>query len=399
MKKILLSLFLAATTLISGQEPVYYLMKGKALIQAGKPDEAISVLTAALDVLHESIIYLERAEAYMAKGDYSSAINDFNNANKIEPSSGDYGLARIYGLKGDPSTAVYHLESCMRSAYKRSEKEILLDPSFSLIENRPQWRQFWQKEWFSTLEKGIVEIEYAVSTGNEEEARHLMADLSGIYTDDNEIKYANALISFSEKKYTESLNSLSSLLAEEPGNEKYIRLYARAQEASGNYSGASLSYTRLMNLNIPDPELLMLRAECYRRTGETEKALDDLTTFLEFYPGSKKALSFAGKVAAASGDNLKALSFFSENVRLHPNDAECYVDRANSYFISKSWDWAIKDYSMSLDLRPDNSEVWLNKGIALFNLGKNDDACHDFRKAFSLGNRKATEYISRNCIK
>jgi lipoprotein NlpI len=50
----------------------------------------------------------------------------------------------------------------------------------------------------------------------------------------------------------------------------------------------------------------------------------------------------------------------------------------NSYFISRSWDLAINDYSMSLDLKPANSDVWLNKGIALLNSGKVDDACHDF---------------------
>ncbi len=66
---------------------------------------------------------------------------------------------------------------------------------------------------------------------------------------------------------------------------------------------------------------------------------------------------------------------------------------------SKSWDWAAKDYSMALDLKPDISDAWLNKGIALLNSGRTDDACHDFRKSFNLGNKKATEYISRYCIK
>ena len=109
---------------------------------------------------------------------------------------------------------------------------------------------------------------------------------------------------------------------------------------------------------------MILRAECYRKTGETDKALNDIARYLDLYPGNKKALSFAGKVESASGDNLKALEYFSENLKLHPNDPECYIDRANSYFVSKSWDWAIKDYSMSLDLEPGNSDAWLNKGIS-----------------------------------
>jgi tetratricopeptide (TPR) repeat protein len=400
MKKILLLIpFFVCGGIITGQKPVDYLMKSKALIEAGKPDDAISLLSGALVNLQESTIYLGRAEAYMAKGDYSQAINDFNTSNKISPASGEYGLARIYGLKGDAATAIYHLESCLKSSFKRSEKEIMLDPSFSMIENRPEWRQFWKTDWYGALEKGIAEIEYDISTVNIGEAKRVLSELRGNYPGDKSNVYAGALINLAENKYGESIKALSGLLAEEPQNENYLRLLAKAQEASANQAGASSTYTKLLDINVPDPEILMLRAECYRKTGETTKAREDVSKYLDLYPGNKKALSFAGKVESASGDNIKALAYFSENLKLHPNDAECYIDRANSYFVSKSWGWAVKDYSMSLDLQPGNSDVWLNKGIALLNSGKTDDACHDFRKSFSLGNKKATEYISRNCIK
>jgi tetratricopeptide (TPR) repeat protein len=400
MKKIVLFIsFFVCTAIINGQKPVDYLMKGKALVEAGKIDDAVSLLTIALESLQESTIYIGRAEAFMAKGDYSDAISDFNSANKISSFSGEYGLARIYGLKGDAATAVYHLESSMKSSYKKSEKEILLDPSFSLIENRPEWRQFWKTEWYGALEKGMAEIEYNISTGKTGEARNILSDLKGNYPGNSINDYAGALINFAETRYAESVKDLTGLLAKEPQNENYLRLLAKAQEASGNQAGASSTYTRLMDLNVPDPELLILRAECYRKTGETDKALEDVSRYLDLYPGNKKALSFAGKVESASGNNIKALAYFSENLKLHPNDAECYIDRANSYFVSKSWGWAMQDYSMSLDLKPGNSDAWLNKGISLLNSGKTDDACHDFRKSFSLGNKKATEFVSRYCIK
>ena len=81
MKKILIFVLLIFTAVLSGQKPVYYLMKGKALVETGNPDEAISVLTSALTLVPETKLYLERAEAYLAKGDYSGAISDFNSAN------------------------------------------------------------------------------------------------------------------------------------------------------------------------------------------------------------------------------------------------------------------------------------------------------------------------------
>jgi Flp pilus assembly protein TadD len=54
---------------------------------------------------------------------------------------------------------------------------------------------------------------------------------------------------------------------------------------------------------------------------------------------------------------------------------------------------------MSLDLDPDNAVVNLNLGIALINSGRTDDACHYLRKARSLGEKSATDYLARHCIK
>ena len=400
MKKIyILFAILLCTGIVTGQKPVDFLLKGKALMESGKPGEAISILTEALKSFDESTVYLQRADAYIMEGDYSKAISDLNSANNLTPSSGEYGLARIYGLKGDAATSIYHLEANLKSSFRKSEKEVLLDPSFSTIENRPEWRQFWKTEWYGKEETGISEIDYYISTGNTGEAKAVLSELSRDYPTDNGTIYGSALISLAEGKFAETVKSVTTLLAEEPQNEKYLRLLARAQEAGGNQAGASSTYTHLINLGIPDAELLLKRAEAYKKTGETGKALEDVQKYIDLYPDSKKALSFAGRIESASGDNIRALEYFSDNIKLHPNDAECYVDRANSYFMSKTWNWAIKDYSMSLDLQPENSEVWLNKGIALLNSGDISDACHDFRKAFNLGNKKATELISRNCIK
>ncbi len=400
MKRFIISILVfIGAGVIYGQKPAEILMKGKALVAQNKPDEAITVLSDALGRNQLSSLYLLRADAFIMKGDYSSAINDLNSANRIDPSSGEYVLSRIYGLKGDAATAVYHLESSMKSAYKKSEKEILLDPSFSKIENRPEWRQFWKNDWYNNLEKGISEIEYDVATGKTGDAKNTLSELSGSYPGNDEIAYARARIWLAENRNAEAVKELTLLAAGEPGNEKYLRLLAKAQEASGNQAGASGTYTRLIELGVPDPELLISRAECFRKTGETDKALADINKYLEFYPDDTRAMSFAGRLEYAAGDNLKALEYFSANLKLHPNDPECYIDRANSYLAAKSWNWAIKDYSMALDLRPDLPDAWLNMGIALVNSGKADDACYNFRKAFNLGNKKATEYISRYCIK
>lgn len=400
MKKIinLFWIFIFIST-VDGQQAVDYILKSRALTESGKPDLAINLLNSAIAAISESRLYTERADAKALKGDYSGAISDYNEANKLTPFSGEYGLSRIYSLKGDAATSLYHLEMNLKSSFKKNEKEVMLDPAFGVIENRSEWRQFWKKEWYTVTEKSFSEIEYYITAGKTDDAMSVLSELKRSYQSNDDIIFAEALISLSSEKYAEVIKAVTGLLASDPDNEKYLRILAKAQTGLSNPAGASVTYTQLISSGVADAELYVLRADCYRKTGETQKSLADIQKYLEIYPQNKSAISLAGKVEALSGDNLKAIEYYSENLKLHPNDAECYIDRANSYFVAKSWDWAINDYSMSLDLKPGNSEIWLNKGIALLNSGKKEDACHDFRKSLSLGNKKAAEYISRECIK
>jgi len=384
---------------IFAQQPVDYLMRAKAFIESGKTTEAIALLSEGLLKNQDYRFYTERAEAFMAGGDYKSATADYQSGNALVLSSGEYGLARIYAMKGDAVNSLKHLEKNIDSPFKKKEKEIMLDAAFSLIENSPDWRQFWKKDRYSIVEKKISEIEYYVSIGKTEDAGAVLNELAADYPEDSNTQYAKAMVDISQGKSNESITILTKLLETDKKNETYLRLLAKAQTSSGNPSGASQSYSDLIDIGIADAGLFILRAECYNKTGETDKAIKDVTKFIELYPESKTALSFAGRIEAQSGDNLKALDYFSRNLKLHPNDPECYIDRGNSYFVSKTWDNAIRDYSMALDIQPSNSDSWLNKGLSLLNTGKTEDACHDFRTALNLGNKKATSYISRYCIK
>jgi len=400
MKKILLLVSSLLFTLVSSGQTAYdLLLKAKALNEGGKHTEAIKLLSGAVNNLNDYRLFLELAESKILTGDYEGAIQDLSNSNRIMPFSGEYGLARIFAIRKDASVSVTHLVNVMNSDFKRSEKQIMLDPAFSQIENRSEWRQFWKKEWYTDIERGISEMEYYLSAGKEYEALAIQADLEKVYPGKNELVFSSALIDYSSGRPQEAIKKLNKLIAQDPGNGKYLELLAETQTALSNYAGASATLTRLISLEIPVAGFYLQRAECYRRTGELKKSMDDIEKYLQISPEDKTGLSMAGRVKAASGDNLKALEYFSENIRLHPGDAECYKERADAYFISKSWNWSINDYSMSLDLNPGNADVWLNKGIALVNTGKTDDGCHDFREALTMGNKRAVNYLSRYCIK
>ena len=386
------------TSAVSGQNSMEVLLKAKALAASEHYTDALGLIDKAIAIEHDYRLNIQKADICLENKDFSGAIRDFNEANKLEEHSGDFGLSKVYALKGDAATSLYHLGLHMNSKYKLSEKEIMLEPAFGRIENRTEWRQFWKKDWFTTAERSRSEIEFLTSANKIEDSKVIFAELKKNYPDSEETIYSETLINLASGKYNDAALTARKLTTEYPENLKYVRLLARAQVGQLNYAGASDTYSKLLENGDADARLLISRAECYRKTGENDKAIRDLEKFLELYPEDKSALSLAGKVESESGDNLKALEYFSKNLKLHPNDAECYVDRANSYFVSKSWKWAADDYSMSLDLKPDNADVWLNKGITLINTGKTDDACHDFKRSYKLGNQKASSYIAKYCL-
>ncbi len=398
-KTILVLIMMHISGFAYSQQIIDYLLQAKAFSRAGNPEASVQILTEGIGRQRDYRLFLERAEANIVSGKYSEAIADYNTANSLVPLSGEYGLAKVYALRGDAATSVYHLELSMKSDYKKSEKEIMMDPVFEKIENRSEWRQFWRKNWYSLAEERLSEIEYYSSANRIEEASASLNELMKVYPDAEITKYAEALVHMSAGRFTSAVRILSGLLATDQANEKYLRTLGRAQDALGNQAGASVTYSKLISLGVADPDLFLKRAESFSKTGENDKAIADLEKYLSLFPGEKNALRLAGRMSVAAGDNLQALAYFTENLKNNPNDPQCYIDRANSYLSARSWDWAVLDYAMALDLEPGNSDTWLNKGIALLNTGKTDDACHDFRKSFRLGNKRAAEYISRHCIK
>jgi tetratricopeptide (TPR) repeat protein len=402
MKRVLVLIgLLAVVGYVPAQQPVNWLLKARAYLDYGKNNEAIATLSEGLakNSSNDYRFYVERAEGYLANGDFTNAMKDCQAANSLAPFSGEYGLSKIFARKGDVQNALNHLEANIGSPFRKSEKEIFLDPSFSSVENTSEWRQFWKKERYGVPEEKISEIEYSINRGKIDDALVTLNELAADYNGSTEFFYAKAMIDISLGKSSESISMMIRLLDSDKKNEKYLRLLAKAQMASMNPSGASQTYSYLIDMGIIDASLYIQRSECYNKTGENDKAIRDISVFLDLYPDNKIALRLAGKTESVSGDNLKALDYFTRNLNLHPGDPDCYIDRANSYFVSGTWNNAINDYSMALDIRPSDQEAWLNKGIALLKEGKAEDACHDFNVALSLGNKKATSYISRYCIK
>jgi tetratricopeptide (TPR) repeat protein len=98
------------------------------------------------------------------------------------------------------------------------------------------------------------------------------------------------------------------------------------------------------------------------------------------------------------GDYLKSIEDYSYAItHNHPKMAELYSMRADSYAALKEYDLAMSDYNKSIEIDPNNKVVYYNKGTALKDQNKLDDACICMEKACQLGHEKACIYINDHC--
>ena len=373
------------------------MLKAKALVDGKNTLEAINILSSALDSEKNSKLYLKRADIYISLNQLDKAISDLKEADGMEPGIGSYGLARAYSLKGDPAMAISYLEKNMNSAYKIGEKEVLLDKYLTKISNTPEWKQFIKKDWYSKIESSISEIEYYVSLGRTSEALEILKDLENNYPEDPRLSYIKGYIAYANDQYREAMLIMVPLVDDEPYNVEYLNLLANSRFAMKNYAGAAESYLRLLNIGSDDASLLLKLAECYKGIFAYDKAISYIDIYLSLYPSNVDALNIGGSIERASGNYTNALRYYSKCLDEDSGEPRFYIDRADTYFVLKSWELAANDYGMALDLNPGNAESWLNKGISHLNLKQLETGCFCLEMAKKMGNDKASSLLERNC--
>jgi len=87
-----------------------------------------------------------------------------------------------------------------------------------------------------------------------------------------------------------------------------------------------------------------------------------------------------------------AIKAFSLSIQIIPNDPEAYNHRGTAWFYKGDYDRAIADCTKALELNPRYTEAYSNRGTAWFYKGDYDRAIADCTKALELNPRYADAY-------
>ena len=102
-----------------------------------------------------------------------------------------------------------------------------------------------------------------------------------------------------------------------------------------------------------------------------------------------------------SGDIKGAISDYSKAIEIDPTFFEAFYNRGNAKsFGLRNISSAISDYTQAIQLNPNEeriASVYGNRGISKIQLKDVQGACSDWRKAFSLGEKRTSKWIRDFC--
>jgi tetratricopeptide (TPR) repeat protein len=152
-----------------------------------------------------------------------------------------------------------------------------------------------------------------------------------------------------------------------------------------------------------DAEDAFNRGNAYVAKSEYGKAISAFTEAIRLEPNYASAYSRRGLAYINGGINSpevkidwdKVISDFTEAIRLKPDEISSYRMRALAYFEKNEYDWAIRDYASLIRLKPDDRDTYFNRGSTYMNMKEYDKAVRDYGEAIRLNPNFALAYKNR----
>ncbi len=398
MRNFFIIILLLSTFISYSQERNETYILAIANIEKNAFQEAINLLNELIaQEPNKAEYYIQRGNAFFANRNYNDAKNDFIQANDLKSSIASFELAKTYAELHQPELMLIELENHLKSSYKKDKALIMSDASFTIYEREKIWEDFWKQEWYNSQDLLIDEIEFELKYNHYNEAL-TKANLKLKKSKNNHRILAlrgEALAALGD--YPSAIKDFSSAIKLNKRTENYYIQRAKSYIETEKYKNAAEDLETALNLNPANFDNYKTLAMAYAKDGNIEKAEENLNFYLTFFENDKDASLLFGKIYLDANQPLKALPYLNKCLENDKTNPEYFTMRGNAYMQTKTYQYAIKDYSMALDLEPNDADAYLNKGIARQKLGDQDGACSDWKKADRLGSKKAREYLLESC--
>lgn len=338
-----------------------YTLLGHCFLKINEIDFAISAYekALALDIENTELHYI-LANLYETRGNLGNAALELEKVAQMVPLSTEIQirLGSVYrklkrfdesissykkALLIDPSS--YDARLGLATTYEFMEEYDKAISEYRMIENENP-----------AIKRSIIDILLALK--RYEDANTECSQLIQSLPFDKQLRFKKALISYEQKKYSESLDELLICRSLDPSN-KYVHYY--------------------------------LSKACFKKE-MFDEARGSIDEALRLDPEFGDALIFSAFLYMEEGMGEKTVKYLKEAIKLGFDHANAYYLLGYSYAKLEEFGRAISAYKLSLDKNPSDPEVWFSLGVAYDKSGRWEDAIVSFKKVISLDSTNSSAY-------
>ncbi len=358
------------------------------------------------------LVYYNRAEVHARLGALESAVDDYTRAIELYPDFANAYIyrARLRGFLGDARGARNDQETARRkiAAYR----ERLSDSTYSIFADTTQ--HFDRLLSFDAKVTGSPFERITASGERREEMRLLPLFKFTLMQPDTALvveryhlqrvadfrrRIGNDYLALSCRESdiaADTLMAIDRRLTERlhGGGEEWSVLFERGvtQSLIKQYTNSVNTYTRAIELNPSNPFLYLNRS--------TTRA--EMIDFISSIDNSFQRITIDSNPANRLHNNSsrtysydEAIADLNKAVKLYPDFAHAYYNRANLKALSGDLPAAFDDYTAAIELNPAMAEAYFNRGIVQVFMKDTRKGCLDLSKAGELGIAEAYELLKR----
>lgn len=336
----------------------------------------------------QQTLYQEGVNKYEA-GNYEGAIEDLNQAIKLEPQN-----ALAYNRRGD---AYYRLGD-YEQAQADSSQAILLNPQDA---NAYFDRGFAYSE-LGKYKEAIADYNQAIKLNPQNAYAYYGRGIARTKLKDNK----GAMGDFSKAialkpQYTEpylqrgilrrrlklrqaAIQDFDTVIKINPSDAKAYYQRGLTQFINQQKSEALKDYTDAISINPKYIEAYLNRGDVYSDLGNKLEATEDYNTILQIDPKFIAAYMHRGIHRFSFGDYKGAIEDYTQALKLNPNDVAAYNNRGNAYLELGNKKAANQDYSRAIAIDANNALAYYNRGVIRAKQRNKQEAIADFAKAAKL---------------
>jgi len=366
-------------------------LEAEALLRQGSVDEAKKKIQEQLGLNPSVEGYNLLGIVYSSEKDYANALEAFQHALKIDPTS-----TKTCNNLGN----LYVAQERLDLAEKEFRKVLRLDPGNSdgnynlglvlMARGLPaEAITSFQRVRPSSVATRFNLIRAYLQAGRTREGLKLAKDLSLESKDDIQLHFTLGVLLASAKQYELARHELEKANALQPETFEILFNLGQTYLRSSDYAKAEVILKRALKLKPDAPAALYLLAQVYSEQTRAVDALDLLARAHKLAPQDTDIIFLLSRVSMSQNYFEDAIPLLESGLKIDPKRADLHAALGESYFMSGKVEKAIDEFKRLIDLDP-SARSYAFLGLSYRHLGRFDEARKYFQEGLKLDPRNAS---------